>query len=69
MPDAAPTVSIDYGFMGEDDGKCMPILTMKPSQSKDSCCVLVSWLPRPAAFVLSKYRKGKDGRTSAERAT
>ena len=35
-PDAVPTLSIDYGYMGEDDGKCMPILVMKSSRTKET---------------------------------
>ena len=31
---AVPTILSDYGFMGQDDGKCMPLLVMKDSNTK-----------------------------------
>ena len=41
---AVPTIVCDYGFLGQDDGKCMPILIIKDRRTK-----------RPAAtFVQSK---------------
>ena len=33
-PDAVPTIIIDYLFMGEDDGKTIPMLAVKDRKSK-----------------------------------
>ena len=37
-----PTIVSDYGFMGQDDGKCMPMLCIKDKKTKRVAATFVT---------------------------
>ena len=38
---AVPTILSDYGFLGQDDGKCLPILVIKDKRTKRIAAIFV----------------------------
>jgi len=54
-----PEVTLDYGFLGEDDGKCMPMLVILDRQTKSVAATFVDakgCTPYAVKFVRNFYR-------------